>query len=774
MHFCATPQSMLGGRKELEFDWFFNCCSSAQLQRCAQGPAPIPSEARLNVGEVRPLLPANRHSRDSRGRAPDPERHRAAPSSRHLAADQQGLDGFGRRDPPQKSLSDHGGRFGGSLQPPTASQLSAAPMMKQPLRLPGAASHGGLEESPMHTPVSPSARLQVTEAMQPQAATATALQPQQQQPRRKLSPVRGPGTKKEQASKERALWGSGTRRVLVAGISEDGGVGKHTFEEGSEKLAGWCRECGIDDVSILALSGTSFPDSGETCPDDAQQLRSALQDMSSRCQPGDTCFLHLAGLDALLATAVGAGEQADGQQVSPLAGGGEGDAGQCRQAKQPAAPICVGFLNSLPSHVTLVCVVDAPCDDDEVAVFSDAAAAVASEAEGTDRRIRIIIQSVGLAALLKSSEECESSDSAEMNARRRSSALCVAAVMRTVDALSLADGVCSLTCGDFFSEMEDQVRGLAAATRMRVPDVFMKAHPQATVAELVQWPIAARRAQMTGDSAAGVWRPTSTDTRSPPPIASAASAQQQPPRGLGGAGGGGASGQRRNSADRGSMMQHRSSLASPPSFMMAPGRSERARSATGGSMLPQPGDFRPPPGRTPPTTASSSPPPAHVHARARSSTAPLMAQAMDFGALASNPSASSSAAFPPLLRDEAAATTMTATSSAPASSSSAAPASAQAPASAPASVGAVAAPTAAAAAAAATEDHQRKQRSKEHKEQRHSGQGGAHRPGAGGGPTAAERKRSASTRAMPTGFGDLSKMLSGGGRMAQPTAGRGT
>lgn len=90
--------------------------------------------------------------------------------------------------------------------------------------------------------------------------------------------------------------------------------------------------------------------------------------------------------------------------------------------------------------------------------------------------------------------------------RHLCSAISVAAIMRTADALSLANGPCSLTCADFFAEMEDQVHGLADDVGLDTPAVAFAAHPREGLAGLVRWPIAARPLEMSGDPAA-VWRP---------------------------------------------------------------------------------------------------------------------------------------------------------------------------------------------------------------------------------------------------------------------------
>lgn len=70
--------------------------------------------------------------------------------------------------------------------------------------------------------------------------------------------------------------------------------------------------------------------------------------------------------------------------------------------------------------------------------------------------------------------------------------LCASAMLRAADALSLADGPCSLSCDDFFQELADQACELNAANKTPPPKSALRVHPKdKSVATVVRWPIAA-------------------------------------------------------------------------------------------------------------------------------------------------------------------------------------------------------------------------------------------------------------------------------------------
>merc|ERR1719326_2419785 len=70
--------------------------------------------------------------------------------------------------------------------------------------------------------------------------------------------------------------------------------------------------------------------------------------------------------------------------------------------------------------------------------------------------------------------------------------LCANAMLRAADALSLADGPCSLSCDDFFQELADQAGEISAATKIPAPQAVLRVHPSdENVATVARWPIAA-------------------------------------------------------------------------------------------------------------------------------------------------------------------------------------------------------------------------------------------------------------------------------------------
>lgn len=588
----------------------------------------------------------------------------------------------------------------------------------QPLAPPGAAQHGGLEvellglEAALFTEAEvPLGLAAVTApavaADAPEAAKAAPPQSVRQSPspRAQRSPRRPRVSRpaaKVATRAEPLPWGRGTTRVLVAGVVVPNAFGKLSFLESAGRLEQWCRRCGIEDVVVLAL-----PEGGEAASD-AAELRQHMRALGARCQPGDVCVMHLAGLDSLVGAAEESSATEDESRQGPADKGGGGDAAAAEYepfqedaapkqpveelhalaevATQPESSIGAEFLAALPPSVTVVCVVDACCEDGEVLTFGGA---MATTEVAKDQGLRIVTFAIRLDADCNADgggEDPESS-SAALLARHRSSALCAAAIMRTADALSLADRPCSLTCSDFFFEMEDQVRGLADAGRLPPPDVALTAHPENGIAGRVRWPIAPRPLEMTGDSAAGVWRPFVPER---PPAASNVQARIRATASRT------AKGPQRRCSERVSSLPVR-----PPLPLEAPVAAavERARSSLPGLQA------------SPAAPARSE--------RARSS-APA-------GQAAGEPRPSGA-------RD----------------SSAAAEAAAVPPAPAAAVPGGEAAPPAAAAGPREDQQPRKPAPSKERGRRGGSQRAPAHAGGA---------------RAMPSGIGDLSMMLTGGGRM---------
>jgi len=97
--------------------------------------------------------------------------------------------------------------------------------------------------------------------------------------------------------------------------------------------------------------------------------------------------------------------------------------------------------------------------------------------------------------------------------------LCADAVLRTAAALSLADGPCSLSCSDVFTEMADQVCDLAAEAGLPPVQVSVRSYPEKSIADCVRWPIAAAPQEMARDAGGHT---TTLQRKQRPPVRSAA------------------------------------------------------------------------------------------------------------------------------------------------------------------------------------------------------------------------------------------------------------
>lgn len=330
-------------------------------------------------------------------------------------------------------------------------------------------------------------------------------------------------------------WSSGQVRVLlVASSSSFGAVscgvatpsGGRTAPlrsalEGSLQLEQWCRRCGIADVTMLVLTGSTDPAAR------ASELRTAARALGERAQPGDTCVVHiaLAGADDGLAELCPSGAVALQDAAAREAP---------ESVPEDGATVEEPLLTPLPEKVTVVCLGD-----------SAAAAALLGLGEQSlgharyrgDNTLKVLVHlviadapdlspsfaSCGLSprgrddgdaaqggfaadvvetpvrAAAYSLSPCgspgrgftPSSPSKCLAIAGQSAGICCAALLRAADALSLADGPCSLSCRDFLAEVADQAADLAAAAGLPMPTVALRAHPSEATASEVRWPIAA-------------------------------------------------------------------------------------------------------------------------------------------------------------------------------------------------------------------------------------------------------------------------------------------
>lgn len=164
-------------------------------------------------------------------------------------------------------------------------------------------------------------------------------------------------------------------------------------------------------------------------------FRASAASFHKGCQPGDTLVLALDGLD-----------YAD-----------RGDVEERAPDSSLASALLADCLQLLPSNVTVLLISDSTCNVDLPLQ--------------QDKSIRLV------------HFHLQTEDPGCTN-------LCSSALLRAADALSLADGPCSLSCQEFFAEMEDQAQDLAAAFGVPL-SATLAAYPDDSVAQSVRWPIAA-------------------------------------------------------------------------------------------------------------------------------------------------------------------------------------------------------------------------------------------------------------------------------------------
>eukprot|EP00927_Polykrikos_kofoidii_P044326 TRINITY_DN38323_c0_g1_i1.p1 TRINITY_DN38323_c0_g1~~TRINITY_DN38323_c0_g1_i1.p1 ORF type:complete len:707 (+),score=84.10 TRINITY_DN38323_c0_g1_i1:258-2378(+) len=222
------------------------------------------------------------------------------------------------------------------------------------------------------------------------------------------------------------------------------------------RLEQWCKRCGIMDVTPLKLPRSQ--DAFEL----AETLSSAARALGERCMPGDVCVLHLAisGLDEFEAI----GDRDKDSVRLPAVG----------RAKD-------SLLAHLPEICTLVCVSDSHRGL-ELLGLGEATLSRRCQASPSFKAVLLL-----LGAHDAPGDAC---GAVARPPRSRSAGLCATALLRAVDALSLADGPCSLSCRDFLAELGQQAQELAEAAQLPPPRVIVRAYPCLAVANEVSWPLA--------------------------------------------------------------------------------------------------------------------------------------------------------------------------------------------------------------------------------------------------------------------------------------------
>lgn len=229
-------------------------------------------------------------------------------------------------------------------------------------------------------------------------------------------------------------WGTGTTRVLLA-VSSESAL--------ADKLEEWCRACGIEVMTVIKVEAAS---------DWRMQVRKAFAEVCEQSWPGDVCVLLLAGLRAT--------EEEDEEKDSSA----EGVDDTIPEGTDSS------LLSALPMYSTLLCISDSRKSASLLGLEE------ASCADSGDLRFVLMLMCF---------------DALRMLGPRRRVDFFTQVLTHVGQALSLADGPCSLPCKAVFEEMTDQALGLSAVRGLPAPHLELYAHPSMDVASVLRWPIAA-------------------------------------------------------------------------------------------------------------------------------------------------------------------------------------------------------------------------------------------------------------------------------------------
>lgn len=233
--------------------------------------------------------------------------------------------------------------------------------------------------------------------------------------------------------------GGGEAHVLLA-------VGIHGQPSGNRKnldsalrLEQWCHRCGTRDVSMVALDLADPATS-------IRRLRDAARSLADRCRTADVCLLHLEGLESL-----------------------------CSASSSSESSSALG---PLPPRSAAICLADSPRVAAALLGLHDAGDQPPPSAE-VDHPMTVCFS-----IFSGSSDAGASASSSGLSSTGGSTAspLCSVAFLRAADALGLADASAGISCADFFVELAEQARDLAAARGVPSPAF-----------ELSAWPLSSKR-----------------------------------------------------------------------------------------------------------------------------------------------------------------------------------------------------------------------------------------------------------------------------------------
>jgi len=226
-------------------------------------------------------------------------------------------------------------------------------------------------------------------------------------------------------------FGTGVARVLlVVGLGCNATARQGNLDS-ALRIEQWCASCELQDVNLVVLS--AVVDSASAIA----ELQDSAYGLSKRCKPGDTCVIHIVGFEELEnTTEVG------------------------------------NMVALLPAYVTLVCIADSRSGPQLLGLHENRLGSTLSE---KTRAILFVV-----------SPELRSGAGVDQHG-----GMCASAMLRAADSLSLVDGPCSMTCGDFLAEMAEQLHDIAASSTAPRLHISLQAHPDYSIADSVLWPIVA-------------------------------------------------------------------------------------------------------------------------------------------------------------------------------------------------------------------------------------------------------------------------------------------
>lgn len=457
-YFCSnssaqgSQQQQEGGLASLlPSDWLFGCCTSNRLQRCAEATLAQDSRARPAAPEARPLI-----RQYSRGRDIQPSREKSI----DFAAESANLRRSRRRAPDSRHAASRCHNDGSLPMPDRPSAVrnpgSASSNVSESRGLPSpsAAHHEGMSPSthdrtseptwpplpgpPQDTKVAQSVSHEVLKDDVEQHSADVQTQAAE------VTQIELPANTCEHEASYSSIASGVTRVLLASFLTSHPSRGRGSHRDVVPHIQEWCRKCGLEEIDVLA---------------DQQGLQASAIAMAERCKPGDTCALLLTGLRAASDPGTAAPEEERGEEgaAMPLLGS--------------------DFWAALPSSVALVCISDLT----HAMRLSDATElrSAAAEKEGHKGAAPVILFSVSPGQGVPETDADVSTWSH----------LCASSMVRTADALSLADGPCKVSCGDFFAEMTEQARDLADDWGLPEPSVLLQSSPDSSSACAARWPL---------------------------------------------------------------------------------------------------------------------------------------------------------------------------------------------------------------------------------------------------------------------------------------------